>query len=292
MIDRWPTYGVRPAVVPRREPNVRLAVGLVAERIRGWRKLAGSTWRAPDDPQFFGDLEIDATELLAYLDKVREHSGVHLTVTHLIGRAVAHGLAAVPELSVRLVRGRVYPRESIDIFFIVSTDGGRDLTGVKIERVDGKSAVRLATELAERTTSINRGDDAAYGRSKASLARFSPRVLRRVLRIAAWLTSDLNLDLSRFGMPRQAFGGAMISSVGMWGVSKAYAPLAAYYRVPVLALVGAVQQRPAVVDGAVVARPMLTVTATFDHRYADGAQASRMANAVRAYCADPAAFEP
>jgi pyruvate dehydrogenase E2 component (dihydrolipoamide acetyltransferase) len=263
----------------------------MAERVRGWRKLAGSTWRAPDDPQFFGDLEIDATALLAYIQDVRQRCGVHLTVTHLIGRAIAQAFTEVPELSVRLVRGRVHPRESIDIFFIVATENGRDLTGVKIERVDRKSAVEVAGELAGRTTSINRGEDEAYGRSKASLGRFSPRVLRRVLRVAAWLTSDLNLDLSRFGMPRQAFGGAMISSVGMWGVSKAYTPLAAYYKVPVIALVGAVQQRPVVLDGEVVARPMLTVTATFDHRYADGAQASRMANTVRAYCADPAAFE-
>lgn len=264
----------------------------MAQRVRGWRKLAGSTWRAPDDPQFFGDLEIDATGLLSYIEDVRAREGVRLTVTHLVGRAVAHAFTRVPEMSVRLVRGRVYPRESIDIFFIVSTDGGRDLTGVKLEGVDRRSAVEVATELAARTASINRGEDAAYGRSKTALARFSPRVLRRVLRLAAWLTSDLNLDLSRFGMPRQAFGGAMISSVGMWGVRKAYTPLAAYYRVPLLALVGAVAQRPAVVDGAVVARPMLTVTATFDHRYADGAQAARMAEAVLAYCADPAAFEP
>jgi pyruvate/2-oxoglutarate dehydrogenase complex dihydrolipoamide acyltransferase (E2) component len=264
----------------------------MVERVRGWRKLAGSTWRAPDDPQFFGDLEIDATALRNFVLKVRESSGVRLTVTHLIGRAVAHAFTQVPELSVRLVRGRVYPRESIGIFFIVSTENGRDLTGVKIEHVDRKSAVDVATELAGRTASINRGEDAAYGRSKTSLARFSPRVLRHVLRLAAWLTSDLNLDLSRFGMPRQAFGGAMISSVGMWGVSKAYTPLAGYYKVPLIALVGAVKDRPVVVDGEVVARPMLTVTATFDHRYADGAQASRMADAVLAYCADPEKFEP
>jgi pyruvate/2-oxoglutarate dehydrogenase complex dihydrolipoamide acyltransferase (E2) component len=264
----------------------------MAERVRGWRKLAGSSWRAPDDPQFFGDLEIDATGLLAYIEDVRARCGVRLTITNLIGRAVAVALTNVPEVNVRLVRGRVYPRDGVDVFFIVSTDGGRDLTGVKIEHVDRKSAVAIAGELAGRVTSIKRGTDAEYGRSKASLARFSPRVLRHVLRFAAWLTSDLNLDLSRFGMPRQAFGGAMISSVGMFGISKAYTPLAAYYRVPVLALVGAVAQRPVVVDGQVVARPMVTVTATFDHRYADGAQAARMANAVLAYCADPAAFEP
>jgi hypothetical protein len=117
-------------------------------------------------------------------------------------------------------------------------------------------------------------------------------MLRVALRLGAWLTSDLNLDLSRLGMPRQAFGGAMITSVGMWGVGHAYSPLAHYYRVPVLVLVGAVCKRPAVVEDAVAVRPMLSITATFDHRYVDGYHAAQFADVVRSYCADPGRFEP
>jgi pyruvate/2-oxoglutarate dehydrogenase complex dihydrolipoamide acyltransferase (E2) component len=37
---------------------------------------------------------------------------------------------------------------------------------------------------------------------------------------------------------------------------------------------------------------MLTLTATFDHRCADGFQAAKFALAVQEYCADPASFEP
>ncbi len=117
-------------------------------------------------------------------------------------------------------------------------------------------------------------------------------MLRAALHLGAWLTSDLNLDLSRLGMPRQAFGGAMITSVGMWGVGRAYSPLAHYYRVPLLVLVGAVRKMPAVVDDEVAVRPMLTVTATFDHRYVDGFHAAQFARAVRSYCEAPAQFEP
>ena len=119
-----------------------------------------------------------------------------------------------------------------------------------------------------------------------------PSLLRYTLRAAAWLTSDLNLDLSRFGMPRQAFGGAMITSIGMWGIGRAYSPLARYYRVPVLVLVGAVRPQPVVIDGEVAVRPVLTLTATFDHRYADGFHAAKFAGVIRDYCLDPAAFEP
>lgn len=264
----------------------------MARRVGGWRKLAGSAWGRPMDPQFFGDLELDAEPLLEYIARVRQAAGVHLTVTHLIGRAVAQGLAAVPELQVRLAHGREYDRESIDVFFIVTTGGGSELTGVKIEAADRKSAAEIAAEVTSRCAAIEGGSDPELGRGKALLTALPPRLLGVALRLGAWLTSDLNLDLRRLGMPRQAFGGAMITSVGMWGVGHAYSPLAHYYRVPVLVLVGAVHKAPTVVGDAVVVRPVLSITATFDHRYADGYHAARFAAAVRDYCADPASFEP
>jgi pyruvate dehydrogenase E2 component (dihydrolipoamide acetyltransferase) len=47
-----------------------------------------------------------------------------------------------------------------------------------------------------------------------------------------------------------------------------------------------------VVDHEVVVRPMLTLTATMDHRYIDGYHAARLARSVRAYFAEPGAYEP
>jgi 2-oxoacid dehydrogenases acyltransferase (catalytic domain) len=264
----------------------------VARRVHGWRKLAGSTWGRPMDPQFYGDLDLDASALLRYIEEIRHLTGIHVTMTHLVGRAVAHGLAVVPELRVRLARGREHERESVDVFFIVMAEGGKELTGVKIGDADRKSAAEIGEELSRRCSAIDAGADPELGRSKALMASLPPLMLRWGLRVAAWLTSDLNLDLPQLGMPRQAFGGAMITSVGGWGISHAYSPLASYYRVPVLILIGAVRQTPVAVAGQVVVRPVLTLTATFDHRYVDGFHAMQFARAIRDYCDDPAAFEP
>ena len=260
-------------------------------KLHGWRKLAGSFWGPPNDPQFYGDLELDAGHLLEYVQHVREQTGTHATITHAIGRAVAHGLEGVPGLRLRLAHGREYPRETTDVFFIVAADGG-ELTGCKIERADEKSLVEIAEELESSQRSIASGSDATFGKAKRMLQLLPPRVLRTAMNLSAWLTSDLNLDLPALGVRRQAFGSAMITSIGMWGISRAYSPLAGYYRVPVLVLVGAVTQRPVAVAGQVVIRPMLTLTATFDHRYVDGYQAARFAQAVQEYCADPAEYEP
>ena len=84
----------------------------------------------------------------------------------------------------------------------------------------------------------------------------------------------------------------MVSSVGMFGIQHAYAPLSPYYRIPFLVLVGEVSERPAVVDGQVVPRPMFTIGATMDHRYVDGFHAARLARGARDYLEDPKRFEP
>jgi hypothetical protein len=57
------------------------------------------------------------------------------------------------------------------------------------------------------------------------------------------------------------------------------------------ALTGLLDDHAVVLDGEIVARPILTVTATMDHRYLDGAHAARLGRSVREYLENPAVFE-
>jgi pyruvate/2-oxoglutarate dehydrogenase complex dihydrolipoamide acyltransferase (E2) component len=248
-------------------------------------------WHAPDDPQIFGALELDARPLLDLVARERQH-GRRVTATHLVGRAVAHALAKVPELNVRIRGGRAYPRDSVDVFFITAVEGGRDLSGVKIRDVDRRSALEVADELAQRSASLRRGEDRDFSRAKRFMDALPPRVLRPVIRAAAWLTEDLALDVPALGLHRAPFGSAMVTSVGMFGVPQGFAPLAWMYGVPLLVLVGEITPRPVVVGGRVEPRDTLPICATIDHRYADGWHVSQAMAAFREYLAAPARFEP
>ena len=261
------------------------------KKIRGWRKIAAATWGPPNDPQIYGDLDIDATSLLAFIDDARD-AGERVTVTHVVGKAVAYALAQHPDLNVRMYRGHFVQRPSIDIFFIVSADAGSELSGVKVVHCDQKSVVDIASELGGRAKTIRTGDDPEFGKTKSMLARTPLRALGVALRLSAWLTADRDLHLPKQGLPRQAFGSAMITSVGMFGIQRGYAPLSPYYRIPFLVLVGEVTPKPVVMDDQIVARPILTITATMDHRYVDGFHAARLARSIREYLEDPKRHEP
>lgn len=261
------------------------------KKISGWRKIAEAQWGPPNDPQIYGDLDIEATAVLRFMKKA-EKAGTKLTITHMAGKAIGVALKEHPDLNVRLYRHRFIPRETADIFFIVSAGAGSELSGVKVQDAGNKPVVEIAGELASRATRIRNDDDDEFGKTKKMLGSTPPGLLKTSMKVAAWLTADRDLDLKRHGLPRQAFGSAMVTSVGMFGIQHAYAPLAKHYRVPFLILVGELSDRPVVRSGKVVARPMFTITATMDHRYVDGYHAARLAKTTQAYLADPEAYEP
>ena len=262
----------------------------LGERVTGWRRVAGAMWKAPDDPQIFGALEIDARPLLDFIERQRE-LGHRVTPTHLVGRAIAHALIEVPDLNVRISHGRSVPRDTVDIFFITAVAHGHDLSGVKITSVDRKHAVEVGEELARRSSALKSGHDAEFSRSKRLMDAFPPRLLRRALRWTAFLTEQLQLDVPALGLRRSPFGSAMVTSVGMFGIPQGFAPLAWMYDVPLLVLVGEITPKPVVIAGRVEVCDMLPITATIDHRYADGWHISKAMAAFREYLAAPHLFE-
>jgi pyruvate dehydrogenase E2 component (dihydrolipoamide acetyltransferase) len=248
-------------------------------------------WPPPHDPQIFGALEVDAAPLMAFIEGARSQ-GHRVTPTHIVGRAIGYALQCVPELNVRIGRGRARRRRSVDIFFITSVAKGQDLSGVKISDVPNKPAVVVATELFERSTAMKRGDDRDFSRTKRLMNALPPWLLRGALRATAFVTEDLGLDVPALSLHREPFGSAMVTSVGMFGLPQGFAPLAWMYDVPLLVLVGELVERAVVLDGRVVARDVLPLTMTIDHRYVDGWQISQGLKALREYLAAPERFEP
>jgi pyruvate dehydrogenase E2 component (dihydrolipoamide acetyltransferase) len=261
-------------------------------KVQGWRKIAAATWGPPNSPQIFGDLEVDATEVLSFIDAARQSTGARVTVTHMVGKAVAHALERYPDLNVRIHGGRVTQRDTVDIFFIISVEQGKELSGVKVEGANEKSVVDIARELSARAAPIQTGEDVEFGKMKTMFARTPWRLLRVAFDVASRITTDFDIDLKKLGLPRQPFGSVIVSSVGMFGVQHAYAPLSRYYKIPALVLVGEVTPKPAVIEGRIEPRPLLTLSATIDHRYLDGYHAARLAAAAREYLEDPKRFEP
>ena len=125
------------------------------ERLSSWRLISLHAWRPPRDPSVYGALDLDLSKTLPWLEERREATGLHLTLTHLIGKAIAMAIAERPEVNAIVRRGRhLYVRDTIDVFFQVAFGGGEDLSGAKVRAADEKSVEDIARELQDRVTRI------------------------------------------------------------------------------------------------------------------------------------------
>ncbi len=256
-----------------------------------FRRMAAAMWARPRDPSIYGTMDLDVGPAQAFLAAHAARTGARLTITHLVARAVALALRDQPELNVKVrFWGKLERRTSIDLFVTVATDGGKDLSGVRLDRADERSLVELAAELGERARAIRSGADASYRKSKAGIAGLPWWLTRAALRAGDLAVNELHLDLPGLGLPRDAFGSAMITSVGMFGIDTAFAPFLPMARVPMLLLVPEVRPRPLVVGERLEIRPVLRLCATFDHRVIDGFAAGALARRLHALFAAPDAL--
>jgi len=251
------------------------------------RKLAISTWRAPREGNIYGKLTVDATEAIAYLEHVREKTGEAVTVTHLVGRVVAEALAREPSLNGRIRFGKFIPHDDVSIAYLVAMADGSDLAKAKIDHVDRKTVAQIAAELRERATRLREGADDDWEKSKGVIRALPTYLLRPLLTLLGWVASSLGLQARALGVERFPFGSAIVTSVGMFGVDEGYVPPTPFARVPLYVLIGAVREQAVVEDGAIVARPILTITATIDHRFVDGFQVGAIAREFHRIMNDP-----
>jgi len=97
------------------------------------------------------------------------------------------------------------------------------------------------------------------------------------------------IDTARAGRstPADLTGGTItLTNVGVFGVDGG-TPILTPGQVAILAM-GRVIERPWVVDGVVVARPVMQLSLSFDHRIVDGALGSRTLQSVAEFLHDPA----
>ncbi len=249
--------------------------------------MAAAMWIAPNDSSIYGASEIEMRPAIGLIEKLRAE-GTKVTVTHLVARAVALTLAKYPEFNAKVrFWGKLERRQTVDIFLQVASEDGRDLSGHRIASADKMSLKELGESLKAAAQKIRSDSDPNFKKSKSLIKRLPWWFLRFFLWFGSYLTNELGFDLSGSGMPRDPFGAAMITSLGMHGVDEAYAPLTPVARCLMIMLVPAVREKVVVEGGQMVIRPMLKLCATFDHRIIDGYTAAVICREIRSLFESP-----
>jgi len=259
--------------------------------VSSFRKLAIGTWSTTYDPTVYGTLQIRMEKALEYIEAFRRRTGVRLTVTHLVSKAVAVALARCPDANAILRWNRIYLRQKVTLSILVvqtaDGDGKVDLTAARIEDADKKSLLEMAREVEATVDAVRNRRDKSLEQGKGTVQRIPFLLINLFLKLLSFFMYTLNLDLSRLGMPKDAFGSATITNIGSLGLDTAYVPLVPYTRVPIFVAPGAVRDAPVVEGGKVVPGKIMNVNASFDHRFIDGFHASVLSKTLRSMLEDP-----
>jgi len=255
-----------------------------------FRRIAAAMWNRPSDPTIHGFVDIDVSHTLNFIDAFRRDTGLSLTVTHVVSRAVARAFARYPALNAKVrFSGRLENRSSVDLVVSVATEGGGDLSAARIERADELSLEDIVRATVRAVDDTRRGSDGDYERSRSLIRKLPWWLVRPALRLSDFVGNELQVHLPALGMPRDPFGTAVITNVGMFGIDTAFAPLVPLGRSPMLLLVTEIKRRPWAVEDRVESRPVLRLCASFDHRVIDGYQAGLLATEITDYVRTPEA---
>jgi len=237
-----------------------------------------ASWSEPSEGSIHGMITCNAQPLVAFINKINVETGQKLSITTVVLKAVAVAFREAPALNCSIVDDKFVEHESIDISCLVALDDGKDLANAKIQRADQKTLAEIQTEIKVKAERLRAHKDPDFEASKPLLKLLPVFLLRPITQMVGYLSGQLGLNIPPLGVRPFPFGSAMITSLGMLGVDQGFVPFTPFARVPLLLLVGAVKKAAVVnAEQQVIAQDQIHITATLDHRYVDGTEASRFA---------------
>jgi pyruvate dehydrogenase E2 component (dihydrolipoamide acetyltransferase) len=233
-----------------------------------WRKTAITIYGPPKDGKVYGTYEVDASPLLEFI-KRKKDQGIRITVTNMVTAALSRAIYYdVPEMNCFVRRGKLVKRDDVDVFLAVAQPG-KNVTGIIIRKAQEKTVTEIAEYQQKKLERTYSGKKKSFG-IQHSIARIPWPFRSFFVKFIKWWVFTNGFRLPFVKMRPNAFGSISISNIGVFGLSTGYLALLPIANLPAIIAMGQIKDKPVVVDGEIVIRPMLPISGTFDHRIVEG----------------------
>jgi pyruvate/2-oxoglutarate dehydrogenase complex dihydrolipoamide acyltransferase (E2) component len=214
---------------------------------------------------------LTSVDVTAVRDRLGSEPG-KLSPTAYVVAAVGKAVALHPEVAAyRDWRGRLVVNRYVDVATMIEVDGldGKFPLAHVVRDADVKGVVDISDELR---TVKHRPSRSPSGRLLNRAAALTARI-PGALRLFFWLPA-------RVPRMRERAGTVTVTSVGMFMRGGGHG-IGVPTIMTLTVLVGGMTDRPVVHDEAVVARTLLDLTVTVDHRIVDGGPIARFGTALQ-----------
>ena len=235
---------------------------------------------------------VDAAPLEAFLARARPQLGANLT--HAVVAAAGVALAVNPRLNRFSSGGRLYSRRGRWVSFsmkrAVDPDGTvsrkAGMATVKIPMVEGEGFGALCARINGDIRLQRSGTRTAADKEYDLFDLLPTALLDLAAPLVRWL--DAHNLLPRFFIDGDAlFTSVFVANLGSLGMRGGFHHLFEYGNCPIFLVVGAVEERAVVRDGAVAAVRQLPLWFTYDERIEDAANARHAVEAIQRILEDP-----
>ena len=241
-----------------------------------WRLIANAIYSPAKDAKVFGTLDVDVTEADEYI-KAQRKAGNKITMTSIVVSAIARAMAFdAPEINCFVRRGRVIPRDYVDVMVSVLISGGQEMSAVKVEAAHSKTVSEIAIELKEKAAKARKGTEESSMKNKYILSKIPWPFRKWTYQFIRLLVYGLGIKIKGLGLSEHSFGSIMVTNVGTLGLTTALPALFPAAKLPGVISMGKYEQKPAVIKGNIEIRTFLSGAAVFDHRVVDGAQIGQL----------------
>ncbi|MFN4144361.1 MAG: 2-oxo acid dehydrogenase subunit E2 [Runella sp.] len=252
-----------------------------------WRKVAATIYQKPVDSKIVGSVEIDVTDLMAYLHTQRQ-KGLKITLTHFFLLATARAIRdEVPELNTYIKRGNVYAYPQIDATVSVLLPNG-DMGSVKMQNLANMTIEEAVIQLQTQVAKARKGSENKTMQIKDRLAALPWPLRGWVYGLIRFLTVKMGISMPVLGLSAQSFGAFVLSNIGSLGLENGYPALFPSANVSFVLILGGVVQKPWVVNGQILPRSILTLSAALDHRVVDASHGGKLFRYLKRMVARPA----
>jgi pyruvate/2-oxoglutarate dehydrogenase complex dihydrolipoamide acyltransferase (E2) component len=245
-----------------------------------WRLVANTVFGRPKDGKLYGTMDVDITDTEKYMWAERK-SKRKITMTSIVIAAVARTLAEdTPEINCFIRRGRIIPRDYVDIMTAVLLKGGTAMSSVRINNAHTKSVLEIAMELREKALNARQGDEDEAMNSKHALSKIPWPFRKWIYLLIRLIVYGFGLEIKSLGISEKSFGSISITNVGTLGLTNSFPALMPMAKLPAVIAIGKIEKRPVVINDKIEIRTILAGSAAFDHRLVDGIQIANFVKGV------------
>lgn len=241
------------------------------------KKTALSSWNSPGDPSVFNNLELEADKLDSFIERHRQKfPEERVTYTHLVLKSLAYTIKSIKGLNSTISFGGFRQIKDVDISCLVDVEG-TNLATLVVRDCNLLSVGQIQQQIKSRVKKLKTKKDEDFNHQMGVVNSLHSSLVSCVLELSSFISYYLGRDIKPLKIRKFGFGTAIVTNCSNMEIYNSYAPLVPFTKCMCVVLICKPKMRPVVDEhGQVVARKMVNINVTFDHRYADGTDASRM----------------